>query len=109
MLSYIVNKEKYININKLIMIREAFKTMGHLPNRGGGGSDQIGRLTQPPYLVIRNVKTTSHFLKVTPLTWASDDKLSFKYSYNNDTINVGVLDDFLKKSLSSLFWGHRFL
>ena len=28
------------------------------------------RMFQPPYLVIRNVKTMSHFLKVTPLIWA---------------------------------------
>ena len=29
-------------------------------------------MTQPPYLVIRNVKTTSDFLKVTPLILASE-------------------------------------
>ena len=36
------------------------------------GGLRIGKLTQPPYLVIRNVKTTSHFLKVTPLIWTSE-------------------------------------
>ena len=40
--------------------------------------------------------------------------MSFKYSYNNNTINAVVLDLFIylfiffKKSLSSLFFGHRF-
>ena len=96
MLSYIVNKEKYININKLIMIREAFKTMGHLPNRGGGGSDQIGRLTQPPYLVIRNVKTTSHFLKVTPLISVSEGQNNESKSYKGPNLLGGGLDEVWK-------------
>ena len=51
-----------------------------MPNRGGG-SDQIGRLTKPPYLVTRNVKTTSHFLKVTPLIWASEGQINESKSY----------------------------
>ena len=37
--------------------------------RGGVGSGLIRR-AKLSYLVIRNVKTTSHFLKVTPLIWA---------------------------------------
>ena len=35
--------------------------------RGGSGPVRRAQLS---YLVIRNVKTTSHFLKVTPLIWA---------------------------------------
>ena len=39
----------------------------------GGGSGPVRR-SQLSYLVIRNVKTTSHFLKVTPLIWAIEGK-----------------------------------
>ena len=44
--------------------------LGTYANRGGG-SDPLGQTSQPPYLVIRNVKTTSHFVKVTPLIWGT--------------------------------------
>ena len=66
-----------------LWVREAIKkvqNLGHLPNRGGG-SDRIGRLTQPNDLVIRNVKTTSDFLKVTPLISASEGQNNESKSY----------------------------
>ena len=51
-------------------IREAFKKFFLLLNLGNLPI-WMGRMTQPPYLVIRSFKT-SHFLKVTPLIWASE-------------------------------------
>ena len=65
--------------------------LGHLPNRGGG-SARIGRLTQPPYLVIRNVKTMGLFLKVTPLIWASEGQNNESKSYKGPNL-LGLAND----------------
>ena len=63
---------KHLNCKLIFPIkttREAFKKkcskLGSFAKQGGG-SDRMGRMTQPPYMVIRNFKTTSHFLKSYP-------------------------------------------
>ena len=42
---------------------------GPLAETRGGRSGPVQR-AQLSYFVIRNIKTTSHFIKVTPLIWA---------------------------------------
>ena len=61
-------KHNYFAAIKKKTVRGGFK-FGPLAETRGGGSGPVRR-AQLSYLVIRNVKTTSHFFKVTPLFWA---------------------------------------
>ena len=57
---------------------------------------------RPPYLVIRNFKTMSHFLKITPLFWASEGQ-------NNETKQIRCPNFpsfalvFVKNSLNNIY------
>ena len=71
-----VNSLSASMIQKYKEVREAFtkkesKTLD-ICQTGEGGSGSSGWMSQPPYLVIRNVKTTNHFLKVLHLILVSE-------------------------------------